>query len=142
MVADASPFEEKVGETMSRDIATFEVTVEVKKRGTEKLRRINFCGTEQSRKKPYYARSAEKVVRMFHITARNPKKAGDRGKRHGKVLNVRKVNLEALIGNIESLPLNQPVNPYKNAIAMDEMVWDKKKEDRRIKIEKDKNTLD
>lgn len=75
----------------------------------------------------------EKRLKTFHIEAIRPKQAKIKAMKYGQVISVRKVDYTKIFGNIEQLDLNQkPLieyvedSPYRNAIAMDEMIWQKR----------------
>jgi len=82
---------------------------------------------------------------MKHVQAKDHKSAKIKGKRYGHVVSVRKADITHIFGNIENLELNQmPLveyvkgSHYESAIAMDEMIWNKR--NKRIKNkEKDKD---
>lgn len=85
---------------------------------------------------------------MKHIEASNHKSAGIKGKKYGHVVSVRKVEFDRPFGNIEKLDLKQPPlveyvenSLYGSAIAMDEMIWQKRNK-RRNNLYKDKFSLD
>lgn len=143
MVACPSSPEEKIDKvlTVGNNVTTFEVKVEVEKKGSERCQPISYCGGERTRKR-VWVRVADKIVKVFHIDANGPKQAEKKARKHGKVVTVRKVKVSDIVGNIEALTLDQPVNPYENAIAMDEMIW-KRKRGKRIKSKgKDKQGID
>lgn len=83
-----------------------------------------------------------------HHEASKPGQAERKGRKHGQVVSVRKVDFTKIFGNIENLDLKQPPlieyvenSPYTTAIAMDEMVWQKR--NKRIRNRgKDENRLD
>jgi hypothetical protein len=80
---------------------------------------------------------------MFHIEARTRQQAIEKAKKHkGRILSCRKVDVSPALTSIEHIPLDNfniydAVNPFKNAVAMDEMVW-KKRNKRRANLQKDK----
>ncbi len=83
-----------------------------------------------------------------HIEARGQHQAYVKARKYGQVISVRKVDYTKIFGNIENLDLHQkPLieyvenSPYTTAIAMDEMIWQKR--NKRLKNkDKDKNRLD
>lgn len=84
------------------------------------------------------------IIKMFHIEAPTQKKAIHKSEKHGGVfVSCRKVKVEKIVDNIENLELNpQPSvygmgNPYKSAVAMDGMIWQKRNL-RRNNMQKDK----
>lgn len=88
---------------------------------------------------------------MKHIDASNSKSASIKGRKYGHVVSVRKVDKERQLKYIEQLDLHQPPlieyvegSSYTTAIAMDEMIWNKKKKrsERLESRQKDKNHLD
>jgi len=90
-------------------------------------------------------------VKMFHIDARTPEQAGEKAKRYGRPLTIRKADITKMYGDITRLKLDQkPLvdmyqqgSPYSSAIAMDEMIWQKKNRKKRVKNrEKDKKSID
>jgi len=110
-----------------RNITTFEVRVNVKKDGARRYQSFLAMHIQ------------DEVTKVFHIDARTPEQAKKKAKKHGHPISVRKADVFKMVGNIEKIRLDL-VNPYPDAVAMDEMIWKKKK---RIKNrEKDKNTLD
>ncbi len=85
-------------------------------------------------------------VRTFHIEARTPEQASDKAEKYGRPISVRKIARSKIFGNIEQLDLKPPPyqegNPYETAIAMDEMIW-QKRNNRRKNMSKDKeNPID
>ncbi len=82
-----------------------------------------------------------RYVEMFHIDAKNHSRAKSLAKKFGHVVSIRKVDKELLLGKIEHLKLDEPIevieNPYESAVAMDEMIWNKRNK-RRINQSKDK----
>lgn len=71
----------------------------------------------------------DKIIKMFHISARTPEQAKLKAEKKGRCLSVRKANAEKMGFNVEGLLLREPFaahNPYPDAIAMDEQVWRKK----------------
>lgn len=86
----------------------------------------------------------------FHFEKRTSKQAGEAGQKHGRVLSVRKVDRQALLGNIEKLDLSQePLRTYlgsgvyEDELNIDAVLGLSKKENRRKRIEtKEENRLD
>ena len=69
----------------------------------------------------------DEAIKMFHKDARTPKQAMMKCEKHGRPLSARKVSLDKMVGDMGNLKLDeQLVNPYENAIAMDEFVWQKR----------------
>jgi hypothetical protein len=82
--------------------------------------------------------------KMFHIEARTAKQACLKARKYGTPKTCRKVDALSLLSNIENIDLKQKLvfginSPFKNAIAMDEMIWNKKKSKKK---KFDKKTLD
>ncbi len=88
------------------------------------------------------------VLGMKHIEARDHRQAGVKGRKYGHIVSVRHIDKTRIFGDIEKLDLEQPPlvefvqdSPYKTAIAMDEMIWQKR--NKRIKNrQKDKLAID
>lgn len=88
----------------------------------------------------------DKALKMLHIDARTPEQARAKAKKHGEVVSCRKADVTKMLGNIEGLQLNQDIlpnqlNPYKDALSMDEMIW-QKRTGRRNNLYKDKKAID
>lgn len=97
---------------------TFEVRVLVKKKGTRHFSSHVGKWLEFT------------ITKMFHIEAKTPAQAGARAQKYGRPISVRKVDVDRMRGNMEKLLLPDVYganNPYPNAIAMDEMIWKKKR---------------
>jgi len=118
---------------MSTNITTFEVRIRIKGAPIE-----------------YYDYYGEylynKAIKMLHIDARTPEQAREKAKKHGDVVSCRKADVSKMLGDIEHLKLDQTTaynlgNPYKDAVAMDEMIW-QKRNNRRNNLHKDKKGLD
>jgi len=125
---------------MSAHVTTFEVRVEVGKRGTERCRPISYCGSERTKSKSLWVFVADKIVKMFHIEARTSEQARRKAKKYGRPISVRKADIASMVGCSENLSLELPPI-YDNAVAMDEMIWLKR--NNRIKNRtKDKETID
>lgn len=106
--------------------------------------RVNIKGTKETE---YYSSFLGKwvkneIIKMFHLEAKSTKQAMKKAEKYGRPISARKTNMEKIQWNIEHLKLDQPLlNPYSNAIAMDEMIW--KKKNNRIKNHtKDKRDID
>lgn len=75
-------------------------------------------------------RVSNTVLKLFHFWANDPSHALHQAKKHGRPISVRKVNRGKINSNIEHIKLDQ--KPYgedsvfENAIAMDELIWNKK----------------
>lgn len=127
---------------------TYEVEVEV------------FSGSKHYGYYPVYSNDAkskaekgvyikDKLTKMFHFENCSYAQAIKKGKKHGKVKSCQKVDAYESLQSIEHLELNQETvydrgNPYPNAVAMSEMLWNKKS-DRRINLDnqkKDKKLID
>ena len=86
--------------------------------------------------------------KTMHKEASSHHQAFVKAKKYGQVLSIRKVDFTQIFGNIENLDLHQPPlieqvegSPYSTAVAMDEMIWQKR--NKRIKNrDKDENRLD
>ncbi len=88
------------------------------------------------------------LLGMKHIQARDHRQAGIKGKKYGHIVSIRRVDQARLFGDIEKLDLKQPPlvefvqdSPYTTAIAMDEMIWQKRNK-RRKNLQKDKKNID
>ena len=87
----------------------------------------------------------------FYFDRRYHYQAIEEGQKHGIVESCRKVSREKyFLGSIKNIVLDEPMvefvkdNPYVNPIAMEELIWNKKK-DRAERLEhnkKDKDTID
>lgn len=123
MAQDTSPYKARVIEVdMSRNVTLFEV-------------RVKTNGDQHH----------NKMFKMYHILARSGAQAGKKAEKHGRPISVRKADATMMYGNIEKLELNQAPyqdgSPYKDAIAMDEMIWQKR--NKRINNQKkDKKGID
>jgi len=111
---------------MKNTLTTYEVRVRVK------------SGT------PYYSsflgmHIQDEIVKMFHRDARTGEQAMRGCEKHGRPISFRKADIVRMQGNPEKLKLDEMLlNPYEDAIAMDEMIW--KKRNTRIKNRgRDKN---
>ncbi len=83
-------------------------------------------------------------TKMLHYTAHDGDQAAAKADGHGQIVSVRKVEYAEIYGNIEKLNLKQPPefvdsSPYETAVAMDELIWDKRNK-RRMNQEKDKKS--
>lgn len=102
---------------MGNNIRTYEVRVEVEKKGSSHF--SSHVGKHIQ----------NKIIKMFHVDARTHEQAMQKVEKRGRPISARKVNVEEMGINIENLLLREPYgakNPYPDAIAMDEMVWRKK----------------
>lgn len=122
---------------MGNNVRTFEVEVEVERKGTTRCREINYGGGEHLRgigrprgPSSIWMHVTDKVVKMFHISARTPKQARNKAEKYGRPISVRKPVVEKIVGLSENLPLQQAVNPFENAIVMDEFIWKRKRRER------------
>ena len=87
-------------------------------------------------------------LKMFHFLDVSRKRAKAMASKKGHVVSVRKVDYTNVFGNIENLNLDLPPlveyvtdSPYESAIAMDEMIFNKR--NNRLKNKgKDKVELD
>ena len=114
---------------MSENVPTFEVRVEVEI-GQAEYKPICYYG------KGEWAKT--KILKMFHFARRTPEQAIKAGRKRGKVVSCRKLDMEKLRGNIENLHLDQESvydlgNPYSNAVTMGEMPWRKQRRSSRLK---------
>lgn len=84
------------------------------------------------------------IIKMFHKLARTPEQAVKKCRKYGRPLSARKVKTEVMHKNFEELPLLNSVygvnSPFDNAIAMDEMLWNKRNK-RRNNMHKDKTDI-
>lgn len=117
---------------MSGDVQTFEVRVQVRQKGSRHF---------SSHVGMYID---DVITKMFHIDARTPAQAIRKSEKYGRPISVRKADVGKMAFNIETLLQRERYgldNPYSDAIAMDEMIWQKKgKRVERISNEtKDKN---
>jgi hypothetical protein len=128
---------------MSSNVTTFEVRVRVDS-GKPEYKPIKYS----SKVKGYYGKvewACEQVVKMFHIPARTHEQAKKIARRkYGEPISCHKLDVMSHLSNIENLKLDQPVlygagSPYKNAIAMDEKIWEKRNK-RRNNMHKDKGS--
>lgn len=104
---------------MSNTLTTFEVKVKVKNSAKHYS---SFLGMHVQ----------DEIIKMFHRDARTGEQAMKGCEKHGRPISVRKADISKMQGNPENLKLDEMfVNPYENAIAMDEMIW--KKRNTRIK---------
>jgi hypothetical protein len=97
----------------------------------------------------YYSRFGKRISndieKIFHFERNKPEQAIEEGRRYGKVINCRKVKYSDVLGEIEGMKLNpQPSiyaqgNPYKSAIAMSDMIWEKRNIRRLNAQQKDRN---
>ena len=114
---------------MNSTLTTFEVRVEVKQ-GSKHYQ--PFLGM--------YVQN--KTVKMFHKDARTREQAIQKCEKYGRPLSARKLDVEKIDGSMVNLNLEEiMINPWENALAMDEMIWRK----RNVRIQsrqKDKPTLD
>jgi len=102
---------------MSSLLTTYEVKVKVK---TGLKRYQSFLGMFVQ----------DEIVKMFHQDAKSPRQAMQKCEKYGVPISVHKADITAMFGNPEKLSLlEEPYssgNPYETAIAMDEMIWQKK----------------
>lgn len=102
---------------MGNNIQTFEVRVEVERKGS-----MHFSSHVS-------AYITNKITKMFHIDARTQEQARRKAEKHGRPISVRKADIGKMSFNIETMLQRQPYgvsSPYLNAVAMDEMIWRKK----------------
>ena len=83
----------------------------------------------------------DKTLKVFHFWANDPAQAIDKAKKHGRPISARKVNRDKIMSDIEHIKLDQKQygedNIFVNAIAMDELIWNKKaKRSERIEDQK------
>ncbi len=99
---------------MGSSLQTFEVKVMVKIKGSKHF----------SWNRGKYIENG--IVKMFHKDARTGEQAMRKCEKYGHPISVRKVDVER-IKSLPSLPLGYGlVNPYPDAIALDEMPWRRK----------------
>ncbi len=118
---------------MSCNVSVFELRIET--RGDKVIRWHPWKDGEEYDKKRI----------MLHYERRTAQQAMRVASKKGKVLSCRELSraevIEREADRIDSLPLDNAlymnVNPYSNAVAMDEMIW-KKRNNRRDNIQKDK----
>lgn len=92
---------------------------------------------------PWYAvkvqvrqRGTRDVIRTVHIEAKDDDKARQRARKYGKPITAHKISVDN--SSIEHIKLKQtPIENVSPAIAMDEMIWQKRNK-RRENIFKDK----
>lgn len=88
----------------------------------------------------YY--SDEDGALVVHIERRTHKQARKAAKKYGRPISVQKMDVVDVIGHIENLNIQNEVycdpNPYPSAIAMDEMIFNKRNK-RRANMHRDKN---
>jgi hypothetical protein len=103
---------------MSANVTTYEVRVKV--RSNKPVGYLNIRGC-------YHY---DEVIKMFHKIARTPHQALNKCKKYGIPISVKKVDVQIMHKNFEELPLLNKVymedTQYKNAMAMDEMIWEKR----------------
>ena len=116
---------------MGRPLETFEVRVEVIRNNSKHYEIVPYL-------KGMWV--FDKIIKMFHVDAKDGKTAMRICEKHGRPLTSRKVKDRD--GAIEHLQLFQEhiEIPYENAIAMDDMIWRKKKKraERINNLQKDK----
>lgn len=81
------------------------------------------------------------LTKMYHVDATSPEKAARKVEKHGKPVRVRKADVTMMYGNFENIlddNVYQNGNPYNSALAMDEMIW-QKRNNRRNNMHRDKN---
>ncbi len=108
----------------------------------------------ETKELPHYSTHASGVVRstltkMFHFSAKTPQQACDKAWKYGRPLGVRKIDRDKIFGDIEKLKLAPQTldvykdgNPYNSALAMDEMIWQKRNSRRKNMQQKDKISID
>jgi hypothetical protein len=101
----------------------FEVEVIVET-GNKEYKPLNWYG------KAEWTRT--KIRKMYHIPARNQNHAWKKAQKYGTPKSCHKIDAVSALSNIENIKLDQEpiiskLNPYLNAIAMDELIWKKKK---------------
>lgn len=98
---------------------TYEVKVRVKKKGS-----MHF-----SHRLGIY--KFDSIVKMFHLDANKPKQAKHKAEKYGRVISCRKISATEIvdrmaIGTEAQLVAIQMINPYPDAIAMDDFIWRRK----------------
>lgn len=85
--------------------------------------------------------SDEDGFTVVHIERRTHKQAIKAAKKYGKPISATKMDISDVTGHIETLDIQNEVyykpNPYPSAIAMDEMIFNKRNK-RRANMHKDK----
>jgi hypothetical protein len=83
-------------------------------------------------------------LKTLHYSASCPEQARAKANGKGQIVTVRKAEYDKMVGNIENINLNVEYvqgSPYNSAVAMDEMIWQKR--NGRIKNRrKDKKAID
>jgi len=85
-----------------------------------------------------------KTIKMFHFDTRTQEQAIQKGAKHGEVLSCHKFDRTRKLEYVNNLKLDQiplVTNQYKDAIAMDEMIWQKQIKKRK-NLYKDKKGVD
>jgi hypothetical protein len=118
---------------MSSNITTFEVCVLVRKQGAYHF--SHYLGMYLH----------DQITRTFHFDRRTHKQAVKAGEKRGRVLSCQKVNVDKMRGDASMfMPKYGESNPYPDAIAMDELIWQHKPMIRAERIQnqiKDKKEL-
>lgn len=109
---------------MGNNINTFEVEVLVRGKGSR----------HYSSHVGMYIESHQ--VKMFHKDARTGGQAMRMCEKYGRPLSYHKVDYERMARGNEDAVILQ--NPYPNAIAMDEFIWQKKDRKERIEVNRNK----
>jgi hypothetical protein len=133
---------------MSQHTETYEVEVEVFLGGKHYgYYPVHSEDAKSKAEKGVYIK--DKLVKMFHFENCSYSQAIEKGKKHGKVKSCQKVDAYESLRSIEHIELNQETvydrgNPYPNAMAMGEMLWNKKIDRRNnlINQKKDKEPID
>lgn len=83
----------------------------------------------------------DEVIKMFHKFARTPQQAMNKCRKYGTPVSAHKVNVQVMHKDFEQLPILNSVyvdgNPYNSALAMDELIWQKRNK-RRENMHRDK----
>ena len=130
---------------MSANTTVFEVEVKVLQ-GRSDFKPIKYS----SKVKGLYCKSElvrGQIIKMFHIESRTPEQAMQKGRKYGEPVSCRKMDVLSSLSSIEKLSLEQPTiygkgNPYKSAVAMGEMVWNKQRKNRDYFLKNRDNSLD
>jgi len=106
---------------MGSNLSTFEARVGVKVKGS---RHFSWHVGKQIE---------DEIIKTFHFEWTTRRRATREAEKHGRLISLRKVDVERIrpIDNLVLPP--QLSNPYPDAVAMDEFIW-KKKEKRAERI--------
>ncbi len=96
------------------NVQTYEVRVAVKRKGSRHFSSHVGMYIEYQ------------MVKLFHQDARTGNQAMRKCEKYGRPLSARKVDGYKGVSNTQRLTESLVKNPYPNAIAMDEFVWQRK----------------